>query len=99
MSLEEVDDLVRRLLNQESIVRERRGKVYDLRPLIGEMEVEAAPEGIRIKMNLSIGQKGTGRPDEVLDAIGFSSETAQIVRTRLILADENAYEGRAENIK
>jgi hypothetical protein len=41
-----------------------------------------------LRMRLSAGQEGTGRPDEVLRALGFEPEKAQIVRTRLILTEE-----------
>jgi radical SAM-linked protein len=80
----DVDDL----LDLGTIQRERRGKSYDLRPLIESIDVSGINESVTIRMRLSASQEGTGRPDEVLKALGFEPEKAQIARTRLILAEE-----------
>jgi hypothetical protein len=64
-----------------SIPRERRGKSYDLRPLIESLEV--SPEGT-IHMRLSAREGATGRPEEVLDILGIAFEGTRIERTRLI---------------
>lgn len=79
-----VDDL----LDLETVQRERRGKSYDLRPLIDGIEVGGTDGSVTLRMRLSAGQKGTGRPDEVLKALGFKPERAQITRTRLILSED-----------
>jgi len=39
-------------------------------------------------MRLTAREAATGRPEEVLDAIGIPSETARIERARLILISE-----------
>jgi radical SAM-linked protein len=76
------------LLDLGTIQRERRGKSYDLRPLIGSIDVSGINESVTIKMRLSASQEGTGRPDEVLKALGIEPEKVQITRTRLILVEE-----------
>ena len=80
----DVADLKRRIdsiMGSESIIRERRGKTYDLRPLIESLEL--SPEG-KISMRLRAREGATGRPEEVLDVLGIAFEETRIERTRLI---------------
>lgn len=72
------------LLAKASIPRERRGKAYDLRPLILSLEYR----GLSLQMVLSAREGATGRPEEVLAELGIPPEAARIERTRLILKDE-----------
>ena len=77
-------DLKRRIdsvMGSDSIPRERRGKSYDLRPLMESLELLA--EG-PIFMRLSAREGATGRPEEVLDVLGIAFEGTRIERTRLI---------------
>ena len=67
-------------LAAESILRERRGKKYDLRPLI--QSIEAVDD--TIVMILAAREGATGRPEEVLDVLGIAFEETKIERTRLI---------------
>ncbi|MFN8385914.1 MAG: TIGR03936 family radical SAM-associated protein [Anaerolineales bacterium] len=67
-------------LASESILRERRGKKYDLRPLI--QSIEAVDD--TIVMILAAREGATGRPEEVLDVLGIAFEETKIERTRLI---------------
>lgn len=72
----------------ESIIRERRGKSYDLRPLIEMMSVITQADGTAwLKMTLAAREGATGRPEEVLAALGIEPETALVERTRLIFKD------------
>jgi len=73
-----VDDL----LAQERLDRERRGKSYNLRPLIFQLEVMAANE---LRARLALGEQGTARPDELLSALGLSLNRARCHRLRLHL--------------
>ncbi len=87
--LDEVPDLaarVSRLLEAETLPRERRGKTYDLRPLVESLEVLPADgEGRqRLAMRLSAREGATGRPDEVLAALGIPLGAAKIHRTRIV---------------
>ena len=70
----------RQLLAAESCPRERRGRRYDLRPLIQRLSVEGSCELI---MSLRAGTGGTGRPDEVLLALGLDPHAAAIHRREL----------------
>jgi len=77
------------MLRAESLPRERRGKKYDLRPLIEETTLVPPPSEGRdqrgmIFMRLSARDGATGRPEEVLDMLGIPAETARVERTRLI---------------
>lgn len=69
-----------------SIPRERRGKSYDLRPLI--LFIEAFDD--KITMRLAAREGATGRPEEVLDVLGIAFEETRIERTRLIFKQESA---------
>ncbi len=82
-------------LEAASLPRKRRGKTYDLRPLIETLKIarndgeplqmpEQSPT-ILIFMRLAAREGATGRPEEVLDVLGIPIEAARIERTRLIL--------------
>jgi radical SAM-linked protein len=78
------------LLNAAALLRTRRDKPYDLRPLIEELSLtptSAAGDGqaMQICMRLAARDGATGRPEELLDALGIPLETTRIERTRLIL--------------
>ena len=79
-----IDDL----LATESIIRTRRKKEYDLRPLIEAISL-AETEGDRtqIEMHLAMKPGKTGRPDEVLHALELDPMAARITRTEIGLAD------------
>ena len=88
----------------ESLPRERRGKAYDLRPLIevltlrpsvlpfsqtGGLELPETRENGGKKrdvlfMRLAAREGATGRPEEVLAALGVDYEGARVERTRFI---------------
>ena len=71
------------LLDSEQIIRERRGKTYDLRPLIKELSVELDPPH-RLQMLLQASEGSTGRPEEVLLSLGVAPEKSRIQRTQII---------------
>ncbi len=68
------------LLGRDRLPRERRGKSYDLRPLIQALEWRPP----RLRMVLAAGPAATGRPEEVLAELGIDLLTVRIERTRLI---------------
>ena len=88
------------VIESESIIRERRGKTYDLRPLIDELQIREydglssvqehtltgtrAPALQKIFMRLAAREGATGRPEEVLDTLGIAFEETRIERTNLI---------------
>jgi radical SAM-linked protein len=80
---DDLADRVGRLLSSPAIMRERRGKSYDLRPMIASLEVRGPAE---LVMELSARQAATGRPDEVLDALGVDPLGARIERIGVTFA-------------
>lgn len=75
------------LLSSSSVLRQRRGKPYDLRPLIDSL---AAVGPHALSMRLAAREGATGRPDEVLEALGLDPLSARIERTSLTLASSAA---------
>lgn len=85
-SREDLQDRVKALLEQPAIWRERRGRRYDLHPLIKRLEVlPEEPPALELEVMLSQ-EEGTGRPDEVLDALGLEVYNARITRTAITFA-------------
>ncbi len=88
-SVPDLDQRIRQLLATASLPRERRGKPYDLRPLIEELSLTPGPSpeggGEKISMRLSAREAATGRPEEVLDVLGIPFETTSVERLRLVL--------------
>ena len=74
--------LIEEMLSSEELLRTRRGKEYDLRPLIEEMSLTEAPE---LKLQLAARSSATGRPDEVLLALDLDPTPLVPRRVRLIL--------------
>ena len=68
------------VMEAKSITRERRGKTYDLRPLIEELKLLSES---KIFMRLTAKEGATGRPDEVMDELGIPIENARVERTAL----------------
>lgn len=64
-----------------SLPRERRGKTYDLRPLVEMIDLL---DNQKIFMRLAAREGATGRPEEVLDVLGIAFEGTYIERTRLL---------------
>jgi radical SAM-linked protein len=76
------------ILEAPAIMRERRGKNYDLRPLIEALELlpPAENDRQRLFLRLSAREGATGRPDEVLLAMGIEMTNARVERTALVMA-------------
>lgn len=82
---------VDQLLAAEHLPRERRGKEYDLRPLILSLEVlNGYDNSQRLLMRLSLLPGKTGRPDEVLAALDLDPLAARIHRTELVLQEPDS---------
>jgi radical SAM-linked protein len=75
------------VLELETMPRERRGKLYDLRPLVEELHL--LTDG-KIFMRLAAREGATGRPEEVLDMLGIAFEETRIERTRLVFKSTKA---------
>jgi radical SAM-linked protein len=77
---------INQLLDQDEIQRIRRKKSYDLRPLILNLEVVSHPPGeVGMWMRLLAEPGATGRPDDVLDELGYPNTAYLVRRTQLIL--------------
>ena len=68
------------VMESESIIRTRRNKEYDLRPLIEELTLTSEK---KLFMKLTSKEGATGRPEEVLDVLGITFEDTRVERTRL----------------
>lgn len=70
------------LMSADSLPRERRGKAYDLRPLVERITLlEADNEGRqRFSMQLAAREGATGRPEEVLDVLNLPYEDTRVER-------------------
>ncbi len=82
----DLDTRCANLLAADSLPRRRRDKDYDLRPLI--LALNLLPEDEqghqRLFARLSARESATGRPEEVLDALGFPPNAARSHRTALL---------------
>lgn len=82
-------EAVQALLASTTLPRVWRGKPYDLRPLIAELELHEASGGEfpSLRMHLSAREGATGRPEEVLSALGVDATTARVARILLVLTE------------
>lgn len=87
LSAQELIARAEALLRQERIERERRGKRYDLRPLILDLHPD---ESGNLIAWLRTGEQEHARADELVDALGLSLADVRVHRRQLVLADENA---------
>jgi len=76
------------LLREKEIWRERRGKSYNLRPLILDLsEIRSNDNSTQqLKMRLLTRESATGRPDEVLSSLSIEPHRTRIHRLRLIIS-------------
>jgi radical SAM-linked protein len=68
------------VMESGSIIRTRRNKEYDLRPLIEELTIKSDN---KLFMKLTSKEGATGRPEEVLDVLGITFEETRVERIRL----------------
>ncbi|MAT44415.1 MAG: hypothetical protein CL609_18940 [Anaerolineaceae bacterium] len=79
----DVNEKIKNLMEKEKILRVRRKKEYDLRPLINQLELVTTATQPYLQMNLKSQEGATGRPEEVLSELGFSLEDTRIIRTMI----------------
>lgn len=88
----EEDDLEARVegaWEADELLHERRGKRYDLRPLIEDLELaQTSANAATLHMQLSARPGATGRPEAVLDVLGLGDAFARYHRARLIFETE-----------
>lgn len=84
-------DRVSELLASIALIRTRREKLYDLRPLIESLVIENPGESpVHLRMRLSARESGNGRPEEVLAALGIKFEESRVERIALHLKELSA---------
>jgi radical SAM-linked protein len=80
----QLDKQIEILLASEAIIRQRRGKTYDLRPLVQKIIISNG-ESTHLHMQLNAKEGSTGRPEEVLLALGIRPEDTLIERVKLVI--------------
>ena len=85
----EVEKQIANLMQAHDISRIRRGKNYDLRPLVEDYSFLSPDETgrARIRLQLAAREAATGRPDEFIAALGYEPYDARYHRTRLLLRE------------
>jgi radical SAM-linked protein len=79
---------IEEIKSADTLPRERRGKFYDLRPLIEALDMETDANGKHtIFTTLAAREGATGRPEEVLNILGIEPEYTRVERTRLIFQE------------
>lgn len=78
------------LLARTELTRQRRAKSYNLRPLIETLyRLEDNAEGhARLRMRLAARQGATGRPEEVLEALGIAAHNARIHKIQMVFIEQ-----------
>jgi radical SAM-linked protein len=84
ISIAELDLRINELLETSQILRSRRGKNYDLRPLVEQLQQIPEMDGHPVVfMRLSARDGATGRPEEVLSVLKLEQMAARIQRISL----------------
>jgi radical SAM-linked protein len=75
------------LLDRQQIIRTRKGKTYDLRPLIIDLSITLPPEPdcTILETTLKLLPGATGRPDELLRELGIKVHKSHICREEIHL--------------
>jgi radical SAM-linked protein len=90
---EELAKRIRNLLDSTALPRERKRNTeirrYDLRPLVEGLSLTSYSTNdlVTLDMRLRTDQSGSGRPEEVVLALGLDLIGMSAIRTRLILAE------------
>lgn len=84
--LPELETRLQAICRSDRLPRQRRGKAYDLRPLLLELRQFADDEDgqQRLLAVLAAQEGATGRPEEVILALGGDPTLARVQRTRLV---------------
>ena len=80
-----LDQDIHELLAETTLPRERRGKQYDLRLLVEDLQRISDDEQQRPRLLVCLSSRpgATGRPEEVLSVLGIDPASALIHRSRL----------------
>ncbi len=90
--VDRLDEKLEEVVKSSTLPRDRRGKHYDLRPLILELARLSDDENGhgRLKMRLAAEEGATGRPEEVLNALDIAPESARVHRTTLFFQPDGS---------
>lgn len=85
--LPDLEQRVEAILAADTLPRERRGKSYDLRPLIEQISVFPQPEVgfAQLHMRLAAREGATGRPEEVVAELGGDPLAVRYHRLHLVV--------------
>jgi radical SAM-linked protein len=77
------------LISAEELLRERRGKPYNLRPLVEQIDLLPPDDQghSRLSMRLSSREGATGRVEEVMLALGYDPYDVRVDRVKLNLSE------------
>lgn len=85
INIADLKEKISTLSNSSELLRTRRKKSYDLRPLL--LDIFLREDKVHqpvLQMHLSATEGKTGRPDEVLLELGVDPSETSITRTRLV---------------
>jgi radical SAM-linked protein len=90
VSRAELMTAIERLLEEQTIPRSRRGKTYDLRPLVERLGLSSDPTAVRpiLEIILASREGATGRPEEVLLELGLDPADCLIHRIRMLTSSQ-----------
>jgi radical SAM-linked protein len=73
-------------LSSTSLIRERRGKQYDLRPLVYDIKIQKNTTPLELWIHLCTKESASGRPEEVLSVLGIPFQLTRIIRIEILLS-------------
>ena len=88
IDLKGLQEIIDKLLSMKSIIRQNRGKDYDMRSLIHVLDIvsgDSIPQKMFVRLSACPG--ATGRPSELLKYMGITAKS--INRTKLLFVDND----------
>ncbi|MFA5078917.1 MAG: TIGR03936 family radical SAM-associated protein [Dehalococcoidia bacterium] len=87
----EIERMLKSLLSLESLPwhhsRDTGERFYDLRPLLDDLWMEGNMNNLyKIGMRLRCDSTGSGRPEQIIKALGLTESPSSIERTKLVFA-------------
>lgn len=85
-SVSDMQEKMSFLMSLPEILRERRGKTYDMKPLIEDWGCGLDNDGdVCVEVQMAARDSAMGRPDELAAALGFDPYSVNITRINYIL--------------
>jgi radical SAM-linked protein len=85
INLANLEQKIQLLLEKPVLLRERRGKTYDLRPLIENVKIFHEGSHVVIRLQISALPGATGRPEEFLEELNVDPSSVDIQRIEIHL--------------